>query len=350
MATNDRLGEDINPPAALGERALDDDLDDLNDDDICDEDAGEAGEADEIPTVTHRRRGRRPDRRRPPVFVSLHGAYHALSQRVQLASEPSGLSPTEFAVLVAADRDPGTTIAALRQATGLRPSTMTAVLDRLQRRGLVTRSRQRGWGRRVVYVHLSKIGSVVAGDARTALEQIDEELDVFASARELAGPAVDPRGDICDGPARAGGRLLRGWDGPRVEAQGARLQRTHGGLLDRVRVVPAANVEGAMCDEEAQLVGGRPPDATSLPAAALARLFDDASDRNDDISQVNASTWRAHEQRGGPPGRGRFAALVWGEGLRGQERKREDVRGAGVAHVLSIEPGELAVVGQNEPD
>jgi DNA-binding MarR family transcriptional regulator len=124
------------------------------------------------------------------VFLSLLAATNRLSRRLQqlLDDAGAGLSPTEAAALVAITRDPGAGIALSRREAGLQPSTMTSVLDRLERRGLIRRQ-SGNHDHRFVAVWPTLQGRIASDQARSALAELDEELGVYVHPDDLA--AVD---------------------------------------------------------------------------------------------------------------------------------------------------------------
>ena len=85
----------------------------------------------------------------------------------------------------------------------------------------------------------------------------------------------------------------RPWSG--LLAQEATLECAHGGLLLRVGVVPAAEVQGAVRDEQTQLVGRLPGQVPGLAASPLRRLRDGALHRDDDVAQVDGLARRQDE-------------------------------------------------------
>jgi MarR family transcriptional regulator, organic hydroperoxide resistance regulator len=75
----------------------------------------------------------------PSLIAALEATTHRVLERLALELEDLGLSHGEVNAL--AQLEPGAvrTIAQLQTATGQRASTLTGVLDRLERRGLVER-------------------------------------------------------------------------------------------------------------------------------------------------------------------------------------------------------------------
>ena len=135
----------------------------------------------------------------------------------------------------------------------------------------------------------------------------------------------------------------------RIDAEQAALQVAHRGFLVRSGVVPAAHVERAVGDEEAQLVGGRPAHVPGLTAPARAGLVDRPFHRDDDVAEVRSGAGRQGED--GPrrfrPVRG---AGMRPEDVRWQQRERQHVGRAAHAHVRGVQSGKLGVVGEDQSD
>ncbi|MDQ2965832.1 MAG: MarR family transcriptional regulator [Chloroflexota bacterium] len=86
------------------------------------------------------------------ILLDLHVAYHALDRLLQRELAGVGVSMSEALVLRLLVLNPRVTIAALRQSTGLAPSTLSSLVGRLVERGLVRRRRLAGDRRsRVVF-------------------------------------------------------------------------------------------------------------------------------------------------------------------------------------------------------
>jgi DNA-binding MarR family transcriptional regulator len=83
-------------------------------------------------------------------------------------------------------------IFAIRHATGLRPSTLNSILNRLQSRDLLRRAAETP-DRRYVEVRLTFDGQIHAVMAREAMEELERELAVFASPvdRAAAGALLE---------------------------------------------------------------------------------------------------------------------------------------------------------------
>ena len=92
-----------------------------------------------------------------------------------LAAELAGLDLTasEINALANLADDRGRTVSELGAAIGTRPTTLTSVLDRLERRGHITRGARPG-DRRAVLVELTPSGRVAAATVRRTLTDLEQ--------------------------------------------------------------------------------------------------------------------------------------------------------------------------------
>jgi DNA-binding MarR family transcriptional regulator len=118
-------------------------------------------------------------------LVALHGAYHVINRRLAIQLREHGISPSEAVVLAALWRYPMATVALIRQATGLRASTLDSLLDRLVAREVIERTSPRNVPREVVLA-LSPHGRLRSEYAVAALADVEEELGGFIGADPLA--------------------------------------------------------------------------------------------------------------------------------------------------------------------
>jgi DNA-binding MarR family transcriptional regulator len=132
---------------------------------------------------------RPPKRPRMPAYQALHGAYHVVSRRMAMELRGHNLSPSEAVVLEVLRRYPQATVALVRQLTGLRPSTLDSLLDRLVARALLERETPRD-ARGEVVLATTGSASLMTSYATAALREIEEELRVFVSADTLAALEV----------------------------------------------------------------------------------------------------------------------------------------------------------------
>jgi DNA-binding MarR family transcriptional regulator len=129
------------------------------------------------------RPGRRSD---PSVCQSVHGAYHALGRRLQIATREHGLGVSEAVVLAYLFRQPGCAAAVVRHALGLHRSTLSSLLDRLEAKGLVNRPRSSYDGRRLE-IELTAAGSFTAAIAEDVIRAVEAEVAEFTSPTERRG-------------------------------------------------------------------------------------------------------------------------------------------------------------------
>jgi DNA-binding MarR family transcriptional regulator len=99
---------------------------------------------------------------------AAHASLHVLS--AQLAE--FGLTGSELNALANLPASQGRTVSDLAAAAGIRATTMTSVLDRLERRGLVSR-RSAPADRRAVLVELTASGQSAAADIREAMFSLE---------------------------------------------------------------------------------------------------------------------------------------------------------------------------------
>ena len=133
--------------------------------------------------------GRPPKRPRMSAYTALHGAYHVVTRRMAMELRDCSLSPSEAVVLEAVRRYPQPTIALVRQLSGLRPSTLDSLLDRLVARELLKREIPRDMRGEVV---LTATGSTpqMTSYATAAIREVQAELRVFVAADTLAALEV----------------------------------------------------------------------------------------------------------------------------------------------------------------
>ncbi|MGP3924176.1 MarR family winged helix-turn-helix transcriptional regulator [Streptomyces sp. 8N616] len=108
------------------------------------------------------------------ALLALQQAAHATLQA--LAAELAGLDLTasEIKVLANLADGHGRTVSELSAAGGIRPNTLTGVLDRLERRGHITRRRGgRPGDRRSVLIELTSSGRLAAATIRKAIADLE---------------------------------------------------------------------------------------------------------------------------------------------------------------------------------
>jgi DNA-binding MarR family transcriptional regulator len=109
-----------------------------------------------------------------PLIADWQRVTHRLLAALDHELAPLQLSAAETNVLACFTR-PSRTVRELVAATGQRPSTLTGVLDRLERRGLVER-RPHPADRRSIAVHLTAAGQATADEVAAAVAAVEARL------------------------------------------------------------------------------------------------------------------------------------------------------------------------------
>jgi DNA-binding MarR family transcriptional regulator len=124
------------------------------------------------------------------VLLELQRATHATLQALAVELADLDLTPSELNALGnLADRQPRT-VSELGAAVGVRPTTLTGVLDRLERRDLIARAPRPG-DRRAVQISLTGGGAETAEQVRQAMRRVERRAlaglapDVVAAARTV---------------------------------------------------------------------------------------------------------------------------------------------------------------------
>lgn len=122
----------------------------------------------------------------PNVIVALEATVHRVLEVLGAELEELGLSHGEVNAL--AQLEPGSvcTVAELQAATGQRGSTLTGVLDRLERRGLIER-RLNPRDRRSFTVQLTEAGGAAAARVGQAFREFDGRALGAVSQRSARG-------------------------------------------------------------------------------------------------------------------------------------------------------------------
>ncbi len=123
------------------------------------------------------------------TYASLHGAYHRLTRRLDRELFPWQISPPEGLVLVTAQIHSPAPVWMIRRETGMRGSTLSSILARLEARGLLVRTRAPD-DPRAVELTLTAAGDELAGTAAATFAEIDLELSSFTSPDDRAGVAA----------------------------------------------------------------------------------------------------------------------------------------------------------------
>jgi MarR family transcriptional repressor of emrRAB len=120
------------------------------------------------------------------ALLALQRATHATLQVLATELADLALTASEINVLAILGEGPGRAVSEICAAAGSRPSTITSVLDRLERRGHVTRG-TRSADRRVVVVELTSSGRQAADTIRRALASVEARALDGLPAEAIAG-------------------------------------------------------------------------------------------------------------------------------------------------------------------
>ena len=107
------------------------------------------------------------------ALLALQRATHATLQVLTAELGDLGLTGSEINALANLADGRGRSASELGLAAGTRPTTLTSVLDRLERRGLITRSPRLG-DRRGVLIELTTSGRQAAATIRHAITGIEQ--------------------------------------------------------------------------------------------------------------------------------------------------------------------------------
>ena len=124
------------------------------------------------------------------ALLALQRANHATFQLLAAELVDLDLTASEINALANLSDGQGRTVSQLGAAVGSRPTTLTSVLDRLERRGHITRG-TRPADRRSVLIQLSPTGRAAADTIRRALASLERR--AFA---DLPAGAVDSFYDV----------------------------------------------------------------------------------------------------------------------------------------------------------
>ena len=116
------------------------------------------------------------------AILALQRATHATLQVLAAELVDLDLTASEINALANLADGQGRTVSELGAAVGTRPTTLTSVLDRLERRGHITRGTRPG-DRRAVLIELTPSGRLTAGTIRQAIAALER--------RALGGLPVD---------------------------------------------------------------------------------------------------------------------------------------------------------------
>ncbi|MFI1769815.1 MarR family winged helix-turn-helix transcriptional regulator [Streptomyces sp. NPDC020800] len=120
------------------------------------------------------------------VLLTLQRATHATLHLIAAELVDLDLTASEINALANLADGQGRTVSQLGAAVGSRPTTLTSVLDRLERRGHITRGTRAG-DRRSVLIELTESGRATAALIRQTLADLENRALAGLSAEAVAG-------------------------------------------------------------------------------------------------------------------------------------------------------------------
>lgn len=120
------------------------------------------------------------------ALLALQRATHATLQVLAAELVDLDLTASEINALANLADGRGRTVSELGAAVGIRPTTLTSVLDRLERRGHISRGSRPG-DRRVVLIELTASGQATAGTIREAIAALEARALATLPDTALAG-------------------------------------------------------------------------------------------------------------------------------------------------------------------
>jgi DNA-binding MarR family transcriptional regulator len=120
------------------------------------------------------------------ALLALQRATHATLQTLSSELVDLDLTASEMNALANLADGRGRTVSELGTAVGTRPTTLTSVLDRLERRGHITRGPRPG-DRRAVLIELTPTGHLTATTIRRAITDLEHRALGNLPAAHLAG-------------------------------------------------------------------------------------------------------------------------------------------------------------------
>jgi DNA-binding MarR family transcriptional regulator len=149
---------------------------------------------------------RRPGVTNPRVVNAVQGAYHAVIRRLDIATREHGLEAEEALVLTVVLREGGCSPGQIRYRLGLHRSTLSSILDRLERDGLIRRVPNTFDGRRFE-IRLTNAGSLAGATADFVIGEVEAEIASYASRADRAGAVAVFEACVAIGrPGRGSGR------------------------------------------------------------------------------------------------------------------------------------------------
>jgi DNA-binding MarR family transcriptional regulator len=123
---------------------------------------------------------------RARTVPAIIGAAQALTRRLEMSTRDHGLDAAEALVLAALRLEPRCPAWLLRQRLGFHRSTLSSILDRLERDGHITRARNSVDGRRFE-IDLTRGGRIAADTAATIVSDVEAEIAGYTSHGERVG-------------------------------------------------------------------------------------------------------------------------------------------------------------------
>ncbi|WP_405068075.1 MarR family transcriptional regulator [Kribbella sp. NBC_01510] len=108
------------------------------------------------------------------LLVLLQRATHVTLQVLGTELGELGLTASEVNVLANLADGQARTVSELGVAAGVRPTTLTGVLDRLEQKGHITRAARPG-DRRAVEIALTEVGAKSAGQVQRAFAAVEKQ-------------------------------------------------------------------------------------------------------------------------------------------------------------------------------
>jgi len=126
------------------------------------------------------------ERHEGAVITALQQATHATLHALAVRLESLGLTASEQNVLAAFTGDHARTVGELAAATGTKASTLTSVLDRLERKGHAARDVDYS-DRRSVIISLTPAGLQASEAVQSAMISLERSALAGVSKQQLAG-------------------------------------------------------------------------------------------------------------------------------------------------------------------
>ena len=120
------------------------------------------------------------------MLLALHRATHATVHRLATELVDLDLKPAELNVLATLADGTARTVSRLGADVGSKPTTLTGVLDRLERRELITRGARAG-DRRSVMITLTRSGEETAAVIAKTARDLESRALKDLSDKQIAG-------------------------------------------------------------------------------------------------------------------------------------------------------------------